>query len=77
MVALIVSQGFKPGKYVYDAFLKGVCEKGETNEIFNLFFEMAKKGIVLDLKLTSTILTCLCHTFEDVDVIELVTNSLY
>lgn len=40
-------------------------------EIINLLHQMAAKGIVLDRKIVSTILTCLCHSIQEVDVMEL------
>ncbi|KAL2957945.1 hypothetical protein AAZX31_18G179600 [Glycine max] len=64
----MVSCGHVPDVVVFDSLLKGYGLKGETEKIISLLHQMADKDVVLDSKLTSTILACLCHMSRDLDV---------
>ena len=64
----MVSCGHVPDVVVFDSLLKGYGLKGETEKIISLLHQMADKDVVLDSKLTSTILACLCHMSRNLDV---------
>ncbi|CAH9146364.1 unnamed protein product [Cuscuta epithymum] len=67
----MVASGLTPGIHVYDSLLKGFSLKGEPDEIIHMLHQMAAKGIVLDSKITATILRCICDTSEDLNLAEL------
>ncbi|CAH9094428.1 unnamed protein product [Cuscuta epithymum] len=67
----MVASGLTPSIHVYDSLLKGFSLKGEPDEIIHMLHQMAAKGIVLDSKITSTILRCICDMSEDLDLAEL------
>ncbi|VFQ63497.1 unnamed protein product [Cuscuta campestris] len=71
----MVASGFTPDILVYDSLLKGLSLKeGKSDEILRLLHEMSDKGIVLDSKITSTILRYLSDTPEALHLVELLPN---
>jgi len=70
----MVSSGHVPDGVVFDSLLKGCGLKAETEKIISLLHRMADQDVVLDSKLSSTILACLCHMSRDLDVEKILPN---
>lgn len=71
MFERMISAGFVPNVVVYDCLLKGFDFLGDTEEIISLLQQMAANNVVLDSKITSTILMCLSNVSGDVNVAHL------
>lgn len=64
----MVSCDHVPDAVLFDSLLKGYSLKGKTEKVVSMLQQMADKDVVLDSKLTSTILACLCNMSKDVDI---------
>ena len=70
MLKQMKASGFVPDVAVFDSLIQGYGAEGDTEKVLELTREMTAKGVALDPKIISTIVTSLGASIEGQELLQ-------